>query len=90
MEAGSCGFRKDQYACMMFSTSTMLKDGSDYAKDLEGATCIGLVDRREKLPPLAREDLGVLLSLVSGKLLACPELHEEDCADKVDDRYRSA
>ena len=36
-----------------------------------------LVERREEFPPLSREDLWILLPLVSGVLLASPELHKE-------------
>ena len=46
---------------------------------------ISLVDRREHLVPLAREDLGVLFPLVPGKLLSSPELHEEYSSNKVND-----
>jgi hypothetical protein len=46
-----------------------------------------LVKRREELPPLAWEDLGVLLALVPSVLLTCPELHEEHCSSKVDHSY---
>jgi hypothetical protein len=46
-----------------------------------------LVERREELPPLAWEDLGVLLTLVPCVLLTSPELHKEYCSSKVDHRY---
>jgi hypothetical protein len=49
--------------------------------------CFCLVERREKLPPLAGEHFGVLLPLISGELLSSPKLHEEYGSRQVDYGY---
>jgi len=46
-----------------------------------------LVERREELPSLAWEDLGILLTLVPSVLLTSPELHHVHCSSKVNHRY---
>ena len=46
-----------------------------------------LVDRREHLPALAREDLWVELALVSGVLACSPDSHKVGADAEVDDGW---